>query len=141
MSLTIRMILANCTRDRLLLARDVTIKTVTEGHDKGTGGPVVRAKTTSLRDAKGKRRDKPPTYTTEVRGLDSGKPLSRQYVEVACSCEDFVFGGWEYALNKRGAAQIRYGNGEPPVEKNPRLVPGACKHLIRLFDYILRSGK
>lgn len=140
MPMTIKQVLANCTRDRILLAKDVTIKTVVEGYDKASRGPVIKAKTTSLRDDKGRRRDKPPVYNTEVKGLDVGKPLSKQYVEVSCSCEDHCY-FWEYALNKAGVAQIRYSNGQPPEMKNLRHIPGACKHVIRVFDYILRSSK
>jgi hypothetical protein len=66
-------------------------------------------------------------YVSSIKFLD--KKLN---VKVSCSCPDFVFAGWEYSLHERGAAEIIYGNGEPPNEKNPEHRPGACKHLLAL---------
>lgn len=45
---------------------------------------------------------------------------------------------WEYNLMKRKAAVIRYSNGEAPTKKIPI---GMCKHLIRSFDVLHRSGQ
>ena len=66
-------------------------------------------------------------YVSSIKFLD--KKLN---VKLACSCPDFVFAGWEFALHQNGAADIIYGNGEPPLEKNPEMRPGCCKHLLAL---------
>jgi hypothetical protein len=48
---------------------------------------------------------------------------------------------WEYALSKRGAARIEYSNGEAPIEKNPQLIPGCCKHLYYLAQTLIEKNK
>ena len=54
---------------------------------------------------------------------------------VSCTCPRWMY-MWEYAMAKRGAAQIIYGNGEPPSETNPSLSPGICKHVFKALLYI-----
>jgi hypothetical protein len=51
----------------------------------------------------------------------------------SCSCDDFMY-RWEYALARKGGAEIKYGNGEPPGNSNPKLVAGVCKHVIALYN-------
>ena len=55
------------------------------------------------------------------------------------NCARFLY-TWEVALTFHGASKIRYSNGEFPSTTNPRLVPGACKHLYRVLTFI-RSSK
>jgi hypothetical protein len=64
------------------------------------------------------------------------------YVWVSCSCEWFLF-NCEYALQRRKyqASEIKYSNGKKPKPekqggKNSRMLPYACKHIIK----ILRLG-
>lgn len=49
---------------------------------------------------------------------------------VSCNCPFFLY-HCEVALAKRGSSSILYSNGKLPVEKNPRLIPYLCKHLVR----------
>lgn len=71
-------------------------------------------------------------------------PVDRKYtgnlascpaVKVSCTCERFTY-VWEVALWKQGAADILYSNGEMPTQTNPRMIPGCCKHLIKIIKYI-----
>ena len=53
-------------------------------------------------------------------------------VKVSCSCADHLY-RWEYALVRKKASYFTYSNHERPVETNPKLVPGCCKHVISLY--------
>lgn len=64
-------------------------------------------------------------------------PLVEQEVRVSCDCERFLF-FFEYALAKRKAAHIRFGNGEPPTITNPSQKIGLCKHLIVVLREIIK---
>ncbi len=48
------------------------------------------------------------------------------------NCDYFTY-NCEYALFKKGAADIRYSNGEPPTTLNVGLQPSVCKHLYALL--------
>lgn len=141
MALTLRQIIAKTTRDRAILAREVTITKIKTGYDKGRGTPLVACSSWSPHDPKtGMRISNPPKYITTVVGLEGAhKKVGAQYVEVSCQCPDF-WAVWEYALNKKGAAQIKFSNGEKPVEKNPSMIPGCCKHVIALGNHIISHG-
>lgn len=65
--------------------------------------------------------------------------MKKRHVHVSCSCPDFLH-RWEYALTKRGASSIQYSNGEPPLETNPALQPGCCKHIIAFYHYLEDKG-
>lgn len=60
-------------------------------------------------------------------------------VKLSCNCADFVY-RWEYALYKKGGADIVYGNGDAPGTTNPGMALGACKHLIALDQVIRERG-
>jgi hypothetical protein len=141
MALTLKQILASVPRDRLLLSREVVINKFKRGFIKASGQPMVACSSHSPHHPKtGERVSNPPKYVTVITGLEgAGKAVSRQYVEVSCSCEDFCF-VWEYALNRKGAAQIKFCNGEPPGAKNPRNIAGACKHVAALASHVNRMG-
>jgi len=71
-------------------------------------------------------------YTSSIKFLD------RKYnIKCSCSCPDFMY-RWEWANNQVGAADIIFGNGDPPDIQNPGHVPGMCKHLLRLRTEIKR---
>lgn len=59
-------------------------------------------------------------------------------IKISCDCLRFLY-HWEYALTHHGASDIIYGNGKPPVEKNPGLHPAGCKHCVVAFHYLLRN--
>lgn len=61
----------------------------------------------------------------------NGKLKDCEAVVVSCSCERWKY-MWEYALWRKGAAEIRHSNGEPPLITNKRMRKAACKHIFRL---------
>lgn len=65
-------------------------------------------------------------YTSSVKFID--KKLN---CKVSCSCPDFMY-RHEWVLAQLGAADIIYGNGQPPDHTNRDHRPGLCKHLIAL---------
>lgn len=73
-------------------------------------------------------------YVSSIKFLD--KQLN---VKVSCSCPDFVYAGWEWVLASHGAADIIYGNGDPPDEKNPNYRIGCCKHILALRELIKKK--
>lgn len=92
------------------------------------------AQTYSTHDAGGKTKiGKPAVYTTMVE--TNGKQ-----VVVECECDDF-WAVWEVALNKHKAARIKHSNGEMPIDRNPRLRPGCCKHIFKFGSDLMSKGK
>lgn len=84
------------------------------------------------------KRTKLPTAASQVYSLDKvgGKTVRNKYVttiefmpkervRLSCSCPDFMY-RWEYALWKRGSAELKFGNGDAPDDTNPSMVPGCC---------------
>lgn len=133
MGMTAAQILARTPRDIRESSQYVSIKDAKKQNTKYKT-VIYKAKTYSTHNSAGIRKNASPvTYvsTAETNG---------KMVVVSCSCENFCF-QWEYALNKKRAARIEYCNGEPPVEKNPRLVPGCCKHLHRFLTLLIQKGK
>lgn len=69
-------------------------------------------------------------YVTYIKFIDN-----KLNVIVSCSCDDFLFRE-EVALERKGAAEIYYSNGEMPTTTNPKLKPYCCKHLVALYNHI-----
>lgn len=65
-------------------------------------------------------------YVSSITFLD--KQLN---VKCSCSCPDFMY-RHEWVLNQVGAADIVYGNGEPPLMTRQDDRPSVCKHLVAL---------
>lgn len=59
---------------------------------------------------------------------------------VSCSCEDFKY-RLEYSLSLSRNAQIKYSNGQPANITNPTNKKFMCKHLISIFDSVLKLNK
>ena len=77
-------------------------------------------------------------YTSAYKYVCSVECLNdKSHVKVSCSCPDFCFSGNEFRLAQRGAADIIYGNGEPPQTKARA---GCCKHIFMLVKE-LRTHK
>lgn len=91
--------------------------------------------------------DNPSNYSISFMGPDNSEyrivPISSNAnVKVNCTCLDFHyrFATWN------AAADSLYGTPPPPYvkktnnkEANPSHTPGVCKHLIKLFDYIINQ--
>lgn len=108
--------------DRIERSSNIKLTAVKTGVSKSTGKRKILAQSVSI-DKKSPDRTK-YISSIEFHGDDR--------VKVSCSCSDFMF-RWEYALTAKGGADIVYGNGDPPVDKNPSMKPGCCKHLVALI--------
>lgn len=53
----------------------------------------------------------------------------------SCNCERWLF-YYEWVAHRHGAAEIIYGNGEPPYITNPTFRIGICKHGICGLEYV-----
>ena len=145
MPMTMKQMAANTPRDRKLMSQYVVLSNVKKKNIKPGLQRYLSATTYSTHvmdpklgvPVKNKLRTK---YRTEVLSLQGdSKPLGKSYLKVSCECGDF-WCHWEYALNKRGASDIQYSNGEPPVVTNPRNIAGVCKHIMALFMQIQAHG-
>lgn len=68
-----------------------------------------------------------------------GKLVDCPDVKVTCDCERFTF-YYEYALAKKGAADIIQSTGEKPTTTNPSMKAGLCKHLTKVLLFIKKTG-
>jgi hypothetical protein len=108
--------------DRVDKSAFIKLTSVKSGTSKATGKRKLLAQSVSI-DKKAPDRTK-YVNSMEFHGEDR--------VKLSCSCSDFTF-RWEYALAQKGGADIFYSNGEPPVDRNPQMKPGCCKHLVALI--------
>ena len=137
--LTIDQLLRKARPQQVEYSLHVVIKNVKKVWHKRSLNPVIVCETYSKKtgkDAKGYDR-----YVTYVEALPTklGDRFSETRVKVGCSCPFFTFYS-EYALAKHGAADIQFSNGEPPVDRNPKERPFACKHVIKLLYKIDEKG-
>ena len=83
-----------------------------------------------------------PVMPVDSKGVPrpTGGPLSDQgqLLRVACDCEDFIY-RWAYALRRKGACAVKLDNDKPPLDTNPTLIPGVCKHVYRVLAYLKRN--
>jgi hypothetical protein len=126
MPMTVQQILRKTSSDRVQRAEEVKIIKVKSGKSKSTGNAKIIGEGFSITQ-KGRTK-----YTTSLEVLKKG-------VMVSCSCDDFAY-RFEYALHKKGAAELKYSNGDPPIDTNPSLIPGCCKHLVKLFQIAAERG-
>lgn len=102
------------------------------------GFAALRCVTYSSHDSKGDpKTSKPKRYRTSIVSTQPNARLHLATLKVSCECPAHVFWGGEYALWRKGAAELVYGNGDPPVVRNPKLVPWACKHLTKVLSQII----
>ena len=124
--MTLTQILRNTTSSRVELSAFVAVRNLKFGISKKLGIPKAIAQCYS-KDKSGSGQPKLFKYATMVEFWPESK------VKIGCSCPDHLY-RWEYALTRKGASYITYSNGEPPIDTNPKLVPGCCKHLIALIS-------
>ena len=108
--------------DRIERSAYVKLLSVKTGVSKSSGKRKILAQSVSINK-------KTPDRTKYVSSLELH---GDDRVKLSCSCSDFTF-RWEYALAAKGGADIVYGNGDAPVDRNPQLKPGCCKHLVALI--------
>ena len=136
MSLTLKAIFANLARfpggyERIGRTSQVRVTGIKRGVSKSTGRVRFIARTqTPEKRALGFVLEK---YTSNIDFV------TRDKVMLSCTCPDF-WATWEWALAHKGAADIQYGNGDPPDSRNPRYIAGCCKHLVKMTDSLYREG-
>lgn len=124
--MTLKQILDKTTASRFELAAYVAVRELKFGISKKLKIPKAIAQTYSQdKDKNGK--PKMFKYSTMIEFYPKFK------VKVACSCADHLY-RWEFALYMRDASYLTYGNGEPPKDTNPKLIPGCCKHVVALVN-------
>lgn len=82
---------------------------------------------------------KPRIHTQRIYATDPnyvGKLSECPSLRVACNCGNHLF-QWEVALSYRNAADIIYSDGSYPIEKNPSLRPGCCKHIFKVLMFLI----
>lgn len=126
--LTMRQIWQVTPGDRKERAQDVRVTKIRYGLNKLTKLPTALSTTYSVEIQNG--RPKQFKYVTLIEFLP------KKHVKLSCSCGDFTF-RWEYALWKKGAADLRHSNGEPPIDRNPALRPACCKHCLALYRQLV----
>lgn len=118
--------------ERKYLAQFVRMVKTQQGR-LDSGEAFIAAKTESVKriDSKGFLVPVPSgernTHVTAIVFTDR-----KLNVKVGCSCQDAKF-RWEFANAQKGAADIYYSNGQPPVVTNPALRVSMCKHLVALY--------
>jgi hypothetical protein len=88
--------------------------------------------------------DTPPNrwhyFTVRARNANYKGLLSRcPALKIQCDCERFVF-YYEYANWHKGVSDILRCNGEFPIETNPSLRVGACKHALVSLTTLINRG-
>lgn len=133
--------LINQSFDNFLNNSDnVRVKSAKKIIDKTDNNPTVLAILYSKFDNDGKLRTNPPLHKVYIKGLNGpDKRISDSNIEISCDCEAFLY--WcEVALYRKKAAQILHSNGEPPVVRNPKMIPSGCKHTIKIALIINNKG-
>ena len=69
-----------------------------------------------------------------------GKPLSRLDCVVDCTCPDYKF-RWAWANKQRGASIVGNQSMNRAINRAPRItnpssIPGLCKHIVAMKDYL-----
>lgn len=103
------------------------------------GFAALKCRTFTTHDLDGKPKSERKKYATVVYATEPDTRLYASRLKVSCSCDAHVYWGGEYALWRKGAADIKYGNGDPPDVRNPRLVPWACKHIAAVLGHVIRK--
>lgn len=67
----------------------------------------------------------------------TAKLSSLENIKVSCNCADYKY-RFEAANHNIGLSDIIYSNGQLPVETNPGLIPGICKHITKCVIFLLQ---
>jgi hypothetical protein len=79
------------------------------------------------------------TYLTMIGFVDYTKNLNSS-VWVSCSCDYYKY-YLEYANAQLGATEHTYAWNQAPHITNPRMVPGACKHILLIIDDAMKRTR
>jgi hypothetical protein len=135
MPMTARQLVNKTPKSRRWAAQYAKIKAVRHGKQEN-GNIVFKAKILTTNNPDGTKKPEPPVYIH----ITTAEFMPRGACIVSCTCEDFCF-TWEYTLNKHGAARIEYSNGESSKDRNPKQIPGTCKHIYAFLTRLIDKGK
>lgn len=131
--LTLKQLYQRTTPERKDRAQYVRIIKVKMGHTKqGLGYVACRSYSRFKVGADGrlKRNEDPTHYVTMFTFLNK-----KLQCIASCSCGDNTF-RFEVSNSYKGAAEIEFSNGEPPLTTNPTFKVGMCKHMTSLYKKI-----
>lgn len=136
--MTIDQIIKSCPPRVAYGAQSAVIETATPKITKDKRQKLI-CKTKTMLTLDDRRKPPPPMrkYMTTVECVEPGKFIKARdaLVKVSCQCDDY-WSTWEFALHRKGAADIIYSNGEPCDVRNPKFIPGCCKHIFAVLKGI-----
>jgi hypothetical protein len=113
---------------------------------KTQSGYSLMCQTVTHNPNNGNKNQLPTTYKQLIENLDERTDhfANSKWIKCSCTCPNFKFER-DYALHEKGSSDLKFSIDEPPDETNPiiggkrRL--GVCKHLFKVFDVIVQSGR
>lgn len=121
-------------------ADDTRISKAKKIIDKDTGQPVVLSVIYATHDANGNPVREKREHRCYIMGLEGpSKPINESKAKLSCDCEWFMY-VCEYALSRKGNADIIFSNGKPARVTNPNNRPQLCKHLFHLAETLIQRG-
>lgn len=90
-----------------------------------------------------RHKTKPPTsYKQAVRNEDKAAPTfsKSRRLKVYCTCPRFKF-AHDWTLHQEEASDLKFSIDEPSLITNPQQLHGVCKHLLSLFNVVVKSKR
>lgn len=139
--LSLRQLMQRTPRNIKSNADDTRILKIKKIIDSDTGQPAVISVIVSTHDSQGYLRRNPKQHRCFIMSMDEDKTkdINASKVKLSCDCEYFMY-TVEYALRRRGNADIIFSNGQPAVVRNPTHKPFLCKHLFQLAEVVISKG-
>ena len=123
-------------RPDIFNSADVSVLRYTGDRIKlGEGSSATYHKAIATKTVTRKDRGPDTTYKQIIFARDptyKGALIDCPQIILHCQCARHQF-MWEYALWEVGAANIITSNGNKPVETNPRMRAGCCKHAVMSY--------
>ena len=139
MSMTVKELLRNVSATAKRI-NDATILKAVPAYTKKGHLPVLRVVVRKHTNPDGSSNLRKNTQKCTITGLTKDTDLVKDPIKVSCTCEYFTY-VCEYALHKKGAADIIHSNGEPPKNTNPSLVPTVCVHLYKVLTELNKQRR
>jgi len=127
-----------CTESRIKATRDLALRKAFRGENKKVrvvpkGSPYFRFVIFSKKQKHDHR------VTIFVPNDDEFSAKARVITD--CDCFDAMF-RYEYVMAQKYGTSFMYRcNGEPPIETNPGMRPGICKHVRFALQHLLKRAK
>jgi hypothetical protein len=83
----------------------------------------------------------PPHGTGKLHSVEARlyNPVTQAPTWVSCDCGNMRY-TWEVALSNHMSSSKRCSNGKAPSCRNPRQIPGLCKHLAKFIAKAITSS-